>query len=105
MPPDSAISPSCPSNKRQKFQERKEDAGRDTDRDHGDHAARGSLVDVQTPAIRWKRLQFDDQAGKQEQQGRQADRTGDLRAGLYERIDIERAGGVVEQHRAEQEEG
>ena len=88
-----------PLEQRQKLQERKENTGRHADRDHGGHATRRRLVNVEPPAIRRKRLQFDDEAGKDEQQGRRPDRAGNLRAGIDQRIDVEHPRCVVEQHR------
>ena len=81
-----------------------EHAGRDTDGDHRGNPAGRGLVDVETPAIGRERLEFDDQAGQQQQKRRRADRAGYQRPVLDHPVDIEGAGDIIEQHRAEQEE-
>ena len=89
----------------EQFHEREEYAGGNADgNDRGDAARRG-FIDVEPPAIGGKRLQFDDEAGKQEKQCSRADWSGDVGLGGNQGIDAEGAGDIIEQTRAEQEEG
>ena len=88
---------------RKKLEKGEEHAGRYADREHGGNAARRRLVDIQTPAIRRERLELDDQTGQKQQQARMRYGAVQFRAARDQFVDIQCAGCMVEQDRAEQE--
>ena len=88
----------------QQLEQREEHAGRYSDRNQRGNAGWRGLIDVEPPAVCRKRLQFDDQAGQQRRSAPSKPTGPGYRAGLDHLVDVEGAGDVIEQHRAEQEE-
>ena len=74
---------------RQQLQERKKHAGRNAARDHRRHIAARCLIDIEPPAVRRERLQFEQQTGQQEDQRRDPDRACDRGAVRDQVIDIQ----------------
>ena len=94
----------CASNSGNSFRSTKEHAGRDAAGDHGSNIGARGFVDIETPAVGRKRLQFQQQTGKEEDQRGDADGAGNGGTVRDQVIDVEEAGDGREQRRADQEE-